>query len=299
MQHLPHGIIYQEKKMIVAIDMVPPPPPAIIRVSDAQRPGLVISGKNIVLAAPANVVGKPAAPQPSGAAKAPVRLQGCTLIAPIPDKAGTRNIRKAAQTVNRGGAVFNPNAIIEMRFRVLVGTELGTLANVSTTQDAAPILSRVSVSINSANLVAYGKTTDQLFALASQQGYFGSPAHIAWSEAAEARTGGKVPASWWRSNDPFGGTAGNGPNILPGGRYPGSVAIIAMAHDTDWTLGRWFNAGPLRSLFTATGSPSDIGSYGLVPFHSVNRGYTALYTNPFGHPDWVIRFVDQCTGSAL
>jgi hypothetical protein len=285
--------------MIVAIDMVPPPPPANIRVSDIQNPGLVISGRKVIFAVPVNATGKPASPQQTGTAKAPVRFQGCTLIAPIPDKAGTRNIRKAAQSVDRGGATFNPNAIIEMRLRVLVGTELGTLANVRTAQDAAPILSRAAASINSANIVAYGKTTDQLFALASQQGYFGSPAHIAWSEAAEARTGGKVPASWWRTNDPFGGTSGNGPNILPGGRYPGSVAKIAMAHDTDWTLGRLFNAGPLKSLFTATGKPSDIGSYGLVPFHSVNRGYSALYTNPFGHPDWVIRFVDQCTGNSL
>jgi hypothetical protein len=285
--------------MIVAIDMIPPPPPAIIRVSDVQTPRLVISGKTLVFSQSANVAGKPASSSPTGASRPAVNLQSCTVIAPIPDKAGTVNIRKAAQSVDRGGAVFNANAIIEMRLYVLVGAELGTLANVRTAQDAAPLLSKAAASINSANIVAYGKTTDQLFALASQQGYFGSPAHVAWSEAAEARTGGRVPASWWRTNDPFGGTSGNGPNILPGGRYPGSVAKIAMAHDTDWTLGRLFNAGPLKSLFTATGKPSDIGSYGLVPFHSVNRGYTALYTNPFGHPDWVIRFVDQCSGNSL
>lgn len=281
----------QERNMFVAIDTLPPTPPAIIRVSDVQKPGLVISGKTLIFGAPANALSKPAA--------APRPAASCSVIASIPPQAGTVNIRKAATSVDRGGATFNANAIIEMRLRVLVGTELGTLANVRTTQDAAPILSRVAASINSANIVAYGKTTDQLFAQASQQGYFGSPAHVAWSEAAQARTGGRVPASWWRTNDPFGGTSGNGPNILPGGRYPGSVAKIAMAHDTDWTLGRWFNAGPLKSLFTATGKPSDLGSYGLVPFHSVNRGYTALYTNPFGHPDWVIRFVDQCTGNSL
>ena len=266
--------------MIVAIDVVSPPPPAIISVSDFQKPALVISGNKVVFTKPASA-------------------QSCSVIAPIPSKVGTVNIRKAAQTVDRGGAVFNANAIIEMRLRVLVGAELGTLANVRTAQDVAPILSRVSASINSANLVAYGKTTDQLFALASQQGYFGSPSHVVWSEAAEARTGGRVSAAWWRANDPFGGTAGNGPNILPGGRYPGSVAKIAMAHDTDWTLGRWFNAGPLKALFTATGKPSDIGSFGLVPFHSVDRSYITLYTSPFGHPDWVILFVDQCTGNAL
>jgi hypothetical protein len=285
--------------MFVAIDVVPPQPSAIVFVATAQPTPLVVSGKRIIITNPANAAGniKPAAQ--AGAARVPVSLASCTPISPIPDKAGTVYIRKPAQAVDRGGAIFNANAIIEMRLYVLVGAELGTLANVRTAQDAAPILSRVSASINSANLVAYGKTTDQLFALASQQGYFGSPAHVAWSESAEARTGGRVPANWWRTNDPFGGTAGNGPNILPGGRYPGSVAKIAMAHDTDWTLGRWFNAGPLKSLFTATGSPSDIGSYGLVPFHSVNRGYTALYTSPFGHPDWVIRFVDQCTGNSL
>lgn len=281
--------------MIVALDIVPPPPPAVIRVSDAQRPALIVSGHKVIFSRSANAASKPSSSQAAGAARAPV----CSTIAPIADQAGTQKLRKSAQTVDRGGAIFNANAIIDMRFRVLIGTELGTLANVRTAQDAAPILSRAAATINSANIVAYGRTTDQLFALASQQGYFGSPAHVAWSEAAEGRTGGRVPATWWRTNDPFGGTSGNGPNILPGGRYPGSVAKIAMAHDTDWTLGRLFNAGPLKSLFTATGKPSDIGSYGLVPFHSVNRGYSALYTNPFGHPDWVIRFVDQCTGNAL
>ena len=286
--------------MIVAVDILPPlphVPPAIIRAADAPRPALVISGHNIIFARAANAVSRFASTAPSGATRAP--LASCTPIPPIADKAGTVYIRTAAQSVDRGGAVFNANAIIDMRLRVLVGSELGTLANVRTAQEAAPILSRVAASINSANIVAYGKTTDQLFAQASQQGYFGSPAHIAWSDAAAARTGGRVPASWWRTNDPFGGTSGNGPNILPGGRYPGSVAKIAMAHDTDWTLGRWFNAGPLKSLFTAVGKPSDLGSYGLVPFHSVNRAYTALYTNPFGHPDWVIRFVDGCSGNAL
>jgi hypothetical protein len=284
--------------MLVAIEMLPPPPPAFIRVSDVEQPGLVIPGRNIRFVHQANAAAKQTLSPASGASQ-PLANASCTPIGPIADKAGTVYIRTAAPTVNRGGAIFNANAIIDMRLRVLVGSELGTLANVRTAQDAAPILSRVAASINSANIAAYGKTTDQLFALASQQGYFGSPSHVAWSDAASARTGGRVPASWWRTNDPFGGTSGNGPNIVPGGRYPGSVAKIAMAHDTDWTLGRWFNAGPLKSLFTATGKPSDLGSYGLVPFHSVNRSYTALYTNPFGHPDWVIRFVDQCSGNSL
>ncbi len=107
---------------------------------------------------------------------------------------------------------------------------------------------------------------DSLRALAEREGYFGSPAHLTWSEAASARTGGLVPADWWRAVDPFGGTAGNGPKILPGGRWPGALARVAMAHDTDWTLGRYFGVGPLAALRAQAYDPQRMGLVGLRDF---------------------------------
>ncbi|MFP2932241.1 hypothetical protein ACLESO_45210, partial [Pyxidicoccus sp. 3LG] len=113
-------------------------------------------------------------------------------------------------------------------------------------------------------------------------GYYGSPSHVAWAEAASARSGGQIPASWWMKFDPFGGTAGNGPNILPTGQYPGLASRIAMAHDTDWDLGRYFGVGPLKALQGAP-NPEDLGPLGLDPFMGGD-----LYT--FGHPDWQVTY---------
>ncbi|MBZ4417235.1 hypothetical protein [Myxococcus sp. RHSTA-1-4] len=114
------------------------------------------------------------------------------------------------------------------------------------------------------------------------KGYYGSPSHVAWAEAASARTGGQIPAEWWMKFDPFGGTAGNGPNILPTGEYPGVASRIAMAHDTDWDLGRYFGVGPLSDLRGAP-NPEDLGPLGLDP-----RLGGDLYT--FGHPDWEVTY---------
>jgi hypothetical protein len=115
-------------------------------------------------------------------------------------------------------------------------------------------------------------------------GYFGSPAHQAWAEAASARTGGQIPASWWMTFDPFGGTAGNGPHVIPTGEYPGIASRIAMAHDTDWSLGRYFGAGPLKQL---RGAPNaeDLGPLGLNPLLGGD-----LYI--FGHADWDVTYSD-------
>ncbi|MCP3141944.1 hypothetical protein [Pyxidicoccus xibeiensis] len=122
---------------------------------------------------------------------------------------------------------------------------------------------------------------------ARDTGYYGSPSHVAWAEAASARTGGQIPASWWMKFDPFGGTAGNGSHILPTGQYPGAASRIAMAHDTDWDLGRYFGVGPLQALRGAP-NPEDLGPLGLDP-----RLGGELYTSPFGHPDWEVTYESE------
>ena len=182
----------------------------------------------------------------------------------------------------------NKNRFIEITVRPLSGGELGTLntsqANINKQLTAA------SAKIDAANQKAYKSSTAELRNQASEIGYYKSPAHIAWARAAEARTGGRIPQDWWIKNDPFGGTAGNGPNILASGSYPGGTSRIAMGHDTDWTLGSLFNAGPLKALYGNKSSPTDQGSYGLVPNHSINPDLANLYSDPRGHPDWQVTY---------
>ncbi|HZI10677.1 MAG TPA: hypothetical protein VE153_09835 [Myxococcus sp.] len=144
---------------------------------------------------------------------------------------------------------------------------------------------------NSDDVRAYGKSTAQLKADSQKAGYFDSTAHNAWAKAAEARTGGRIPASWWKQFDPYGGTAGNGPNILPTGKYPGALSRISMAHDTDWSLGRYFKAGPLKDLYGL--KPQDknqmevMGMAGLRPMTNV-VGNVDLYSD--GRPDWNVKY---------
>lgn len=182
----------------------------------------------------------------------------------------------------------NNRATIEIQVRPLTGADLGTLntsrANVDKQLDA------VAGKINQENLKAYGTGTAGLRDKAEDAGYYRSPAHLAWADAAEARTGGRIPAEWWVRNDPFGGTAGNGPNVLPSGTYPGVTSRIAMAHDTDWTLGRHFNAGPMDALYTSKASPADLGSYGLVPNHSIDRSFGNPYSSGAGQADWKVDY---------
>lgn len=123
-----------------------------------------------------------------------------------------------------------------------------------------------------------------------QSGYYGSDSHRAWAEAASARTGGQVPADWWMKFDPFGGTAGTGPEVLPQGEWPGVLSTIAMGHDTDWSLGRYFGAGPMAALKGAPGSADDLGLVGLAPQLPNSRfSQVPLYTDPRGMSDWVVR----------
>lgn len=138
---------------------------------------------------------------------------------------------------------------------------------------------------------AYGKSTAELKQASVKDGYFNSTAHNAWAKAAEARTGGRIPASFWKEFDPFGGTAGNGPNIELTGKYPGLASRISMAHDTDWSLGRYFNTGPLQNLYKAQPQTKDdmksLGLAGLTP-KPVQFPNLDLYTN--GRPDWNVNY---------
>lgn len=131
-----------------------------------------------------------------------------------------------------------------------------------------------------ADLTANGYTS--LEEWSRDTGYYGSPSHVAWAEAASARTSGQIPAEYFMHFDPFGGTAGNGPHILPQGQYPGVLSRIAMAHDTDWDLGRYFGAGPLASL-RGQPNPENLGPVGLVPGQGVDNYST-------GHADWDVTY---------
>jgi len=63
-----------------------------------------------------------------------------------------------------------------------------------------------------------------------------------------------------------------------------------MAHDTDWSLGRYFNAGPLKALYDIKPrNQQDMktrGMAGLQPMPLV--GNMDLYSN--GRPDWSVKY---------
>ena len=91
---------------------------------------------------------------------------------------------------------------------------------------------------------AYGKVVkdagfNSLEEWSKSTGYFGSDTHRAWAEAAEARSGGQIPADFWMKFDPFGGTAGTGPKVLPQGQWPASKKPSAIRHHSSscslWT----------------------------------------------------------------
>lgn len=105
---------------------------------------------------------------------------------------------------------------------------------------------------NADDQLAYGKTTGQMLADTKQgdtgSRYYDSEQHLVWAYAASARTGGQIPPEFFLEFDPNGGTAGNGPEVLPLGHAGEPLSTIAMGHDTDWNLGRYMNAGPLQGL---------------------------------------------------
>lgn len=198
---------------------------------------------------------------------------------------GTQHQVEAGQRIGFPNTLHN-DAGIRITVRELQGSELGTL------NSTGPEFSRVvhdAVARKSAeDKATYGMTTDEIRARAVKDGYYDSPAHDAWAAAAEARTGGRLTAAWWKGFDPYGGTNGNGPNIMGGGEYPHALSRIGMAHDTDWSLGRHFGAGPMAALRGATNDSETLGKYGLDPLTPI-RPQIDIYTD--GHPDWNVRYV--------
>jgi hypothetical protein len=215
------------------------------------------------------------------------------------DTRRTIEVRAPTSGVNESGPGFpgmirtNNDASIRITVRELRPDELGSLAGKSG-QKLQDELDRASRQIDTENRAnSNGKSTAELQEMSRAAGYYNSPSHQAWAQAAEARTGGKVPAEWWIRNDPFGGTNGNGPAILPGGVYPHPLSRIGMAHDTDWTLGRAFGAGPMRTLST---SSNPRGDFGLTTQganraeyeRSLDAGFGGGYLG--GHADWNVEY---------
>lgn len=188
-----------------------------------------------------------------------------------------------------GTDIVARDAVIEIRVRELQGNELGALAS----PDFGEHVRRAVERKNQEDHATYGRTTRELEQDARRSGYYGSPAHQVWAEAAEARTGGRLSSEWWMRFDPYGGTAGNGPNILPTGSYPGVLSRISMAHDTDWSLGRHFQAGPLRALYGVGHDAETRGAYGLNLADADNpiRPRPHSYDTPIGHPDWKVNYI--------
>jgi hypothetical protein len=218
------------------------------------------------------------------------------------DRRTTIEVRAPTSGVNERGPGFpgsvrtNNNASIRITVRELRSDELGSLAGKSG-QNLKNELNRASSQIDRENRAnPNGKSTAELREMSQKAGYYNSPSHQAWAQAAEARTGGKVPAEWWIKNDPFGGTNGNGPNILAGGIYPHPLSRIGMAHDTDWTLGRVFEAGPLRTLATSSDPRGDFGlttqganraEYERALDAGIGSGYLS------GHADWNVEYLGR------
>ncbi len=112
--------------------------------------------------------------------------------------------------------------------------------------------------------LSYGRSTEQLIIGAraanyqdpnfpgQQVPYLGHEQHVVWAMGASGRTGCVLPPEFFIDNEAFGGTAGNGPNILSKGGSGQALSTIAMAHDTDWMIGRLMGIGPLAPLHTAT-----------------------------------------------
>lgn len=209
---------------------------------------------------------------------------------------GRVDIRVQAPVPNAFGNV-DKSRYIEISVMPLSGRDLGSL-NTGNQGQLSQLRADAAVRINRDNLDFHGKTTAQIRQMSIDQGYYNSPAHQAWAKAAEARTSGQIPASWWIQNDPYGGTAGNGPLIEPLGMYPQVNSKIAMGHDTDWTLGRQFGAGPLRDLATmGNGTSKDDfkarGMFGLWPAGTDNRFQAAPATDyTFGHEDWTVKYTN-------
>ncbi|WIG94871.1 hypothetical protein [Myxococcus sp. SDU36] len=216
-------------------------------------------------------------------ARAPVSLDGAASAGSVAAKAGRDASDKKTIRVETG--VTQGPFGVSLRHHIEISVTPLDLGIPPEQLDAE--LARATAEKHADDMKAYGADMqaagfDSFKAWSEAKGYYGSPSHQAWAEAASARTGGQIPASWWMEFDPFGGTAGNGPHILPGGEYPSPISKIAMAHDTDWSLGRHFGVGPLSQLQDAP-DVEDLGPLGLDP-----RLGGELYI--LGHADWDVDY---------
>jgi hypothetical protein len=188
------------------------------------------------------------------------------------------------------GVEVNYAATIRIQVRELQGQDLGLL---NLPPDDKSTLERVKAQAMSRKLsedTQWHGIDHQSARDPQKNAYFGSPSHVVWSEAASLRSGGRLDAEWMRNFDPYGGTNASGPNIAPDEMYPSAASKIGMAHKTDWNLGRFFNAGPLESLYDSSVSQPQLGLYGLTYRSTVEPAPRDLYTSD-GHPDWKVEYV--------
>jgi len=214
--------------------------------------------------------------------------------------AAVAGVRVFQPEVSRDGSHFGDGylqhdvrntAVIKIEVRVLQGAELGALQN--TGAKLEDYKERAIERKSAEDKASYGFTTAELKDKAIESGYYNSPSHRAWAEAAAARAGGKLSAEWLKSFDPTGGTNGNGPNIIAGGEYPHPLSRIGMAHDTDWSLGRHFQAGPMRALYGANYDSEILGKYGLDPYSPIKPEAKMQYAT--GNSDWNVQYNNQPT----
>jgi hypothetical protein len=190
------------------------------------------------------------------------------------------------------GMRIHEDATIQVRVRELRGSELGLL-DLPAGDDTT--LERVKAQAMSRKIAedAQWFGLDHAAALDPQRNsYFGSDAHIAWSEAMRLRCAGRLDAQWLREFDPYGGTLSQGAMILPGGAYPHSLSKLSMCHRSDWNLGRFFDAGPLSGLYDSDVKQPELGFYGLSRQSSVMPKLDVLYGFD-GHPDWKVEYLQQ------
>jgi hypothetical protein len=177
---------------------------------------------------------------------------------------GGTELNKAGQHFPGGGLTHDVHntAVVKIDVQVLKQNELGLLN--ATGQKLEQVLATAMKEKHAEDERKFHLNPAEMVKKSQDLGYYGSGAHQAWAEAASARTGGKASPEYMMKLDPLGGTNGNGPKIELGGIYPHQLSRIAMGHDTDWSLGRYFNAGPLNGLYkNQSKDDGALGMYGL------------------------------------
>lgn len=164
----------------------------------------------------------------------------------------------------------NGGHVIESNNIRMVMPGIGDLQVPQDPAERAAFLQQIAARKDQDDQAAYGLTTEQIRQSAmtgtADERYFGSEQHWMFAYASAARTNFQVPPEFFMNLDPFGGTAGNGPQIQPGGGTGELLSTISMAHDPDWLMGRYFGAGPLSALNGASDAvrPAFAGLVGLT-----------------------------------